>query len=103
MDQSSVFEIEGGSENNLMQNLSNAKFKDRQLNCVPDKGDSHGAPSRDVEHNPISKPQSKVHHPAKQKQASQPPPQNIAKSRKEKLQLELQKMESDLLARLNKI
>lgn len=115
MDQSSVFEIEGGSEDNLMQNLNKASFKDRQLKCVPDTGDSHAQGTAPREAAPIphehTKPQASQHakpqlkvHPPKQKKTPPPPvPQNAAKSRKERLNLELQKMESDLLARLKSL
>ncbi len=120
MDQSSVFEIEGGSEDNLMQNLSKGNFKDRQLKCVPDSGDSHtqgSAPRNEAPPAP-SKPQVKpaphpvnpplnpvkpAPHPVKPKKAPPAPPQNVAKSRKERLNLELQKMESDLMARLKSL
>jgi ATP-dependent RNA helicase DeaD len=120
MDQSSVFEIEGGSEDNLMQNLSKGNFKDRQLKCVPDSGDSHthgSAPRNEAPPTP-SKPQVKpapqpvnpaphpvkpAPHPVKPKKAPPAPPQNVAKSRKERLNLELQKMESDLMARLKSL
>lgn len=42
MDQFSVFEIAGGTEKNLMQNLSKANFNDRPLLCVPDSGGPRG-------------------------------------------------------------
>ena len=106
MEQSSVFEIAGGgNEKNLMQNLGKSNFKDRQLKCVPDSDDSRSTgPQEAVSHTPL-KPQAKVvHPPVKAKKVPPPAPQpNIAKSKKEKLQIELQKMESDLLARLKSL
>ncbi len=45
MEQATVFEIAGGNEKILMQNLNKESFKNRQLKCVPENDDSHGAPS----------------------------------------------------------
>ncbi len=106
MEQSSVFEIAGGgNEKILMQNLSKGNFRDRQLKCVPDAGDSHAhetAP-RNAAAPASAKPHVKVAPQAKSKKTPPTPPQNIAKSKKEKLQIELQKMESDLMTRLNNL
>ncbi|MCX6986240.1 MAG: DbpA RNA binding domain-containing protein, partial [Lentisphaerae bacterium] len=113
MEHSSVFEIAGGgNEKTLMQNLGKSNFKDRQLKCVPDSDDSRSTtgPQEAVSHTP-PKPQAKVVHPAhpvhppvKAKKVPPAAPQpNIAKSRKEKLKIELQQMESDLLARLKSL
>ncbi len=111
MEHSSVFEIAGGgNEKILMQNLGKSNFKDRQLKCVPDSDDSRSTgPQEAVSHTP-PKPQAKVVHPAhpvhppvKAKKAPPAPQPNVAKSRKEKLQIELQKMESDLMARLKSL
>ena len=117
MDHSSVFEIAGGgNEKTLMQNLNKSNFKDRQLKCVPDSDDSsdtgsHVAGSHDAgPHHAAprthAKPQAKLAHPVHPVKAKKTPPapqSNIAKSKKEKLQLELQKMESDLMARLKSL
>ena len=45
MEQATVFEIAGGNEKILMQNLNKESFKNRHLKCVPENDDSHGAPS----------------------------------------------------------
>jgi hypothetical protein len=126
MDNSSVFEIAGGgNEKTLMQNLGKSNFKDRQLKCVPDSDDSrdsgphesgsHDAGPHHAAPRTHAKPQAKVVHPAhpvhpappvppvKAKKAPPAPQPNLAKSRKEKLQIELQKMESDLMARLKSL
>jgi ATP-dependent RNA helicase DeaD len=101
MDQSSIFEIAGGgNENALMQNLSKSDFKGRQLKCVLDSDDSRGSDSRDT--GSRTPPESHIKTPGKLKKVHAASHPNAAgKSKKEKLKLELQKMESDLLARLN--
>jgi ATP-dependent RNA helicase DeaD len=101
MEQSSIFEIAGGgNEKTLMQNLGKANFKDRQLKCVPETGDSRESDSRDAGSHAPGAVHSKVPGKLKKVHAgSQPNP--AGKSRKEKLKLELQKMEADLLAKLN--
>ena len=43
----SIFEIAGGSEQKLIENIGRMKFKDLQLKCEADRGASQGAGSHE--------------------------------------------------------
>ncbi len=55
MDQFSVFEVQSGSENMLMNNLAHGKFKNRSIKCVPDNGESNEKQSRNTDSFPYKK------------------------------------------------
>lgn len=62
LEQASVFEIAGGNEKILIQNLNKESFKNRQLKCVPENDDSHGAAPREADPSRNKKREYRVTH-----------------------------------------